>query len=131
MTENEFEICERFKKVRLFLEIKQGDFAKEIKTTQGHVSDIENKRKGVSDRIIEIICLKFGVSEEWLRTGTGNMICIPTDDYTAIVVDIDRNDKKARQAIIDYWNLTESDKKLFWKFVERFIIINPKEKGGE
>ena len=36
--------------------LKQADFAKEIKLTQGHVSDIENKRKGVSDRVIEIIC---------------------------------------------------------------------------
>lgn len=70
---NEEKICERFKEVRLSLKMKQGDFAKEIKTTQGHVSDIENKRKGVSDRVIEIICLKYGINENWLRTGKGEM----------------------------------------------------------
>lgn len=74
MDVNEEKICERFKEVRLHLKMKQGDFAKEIKTTQGHVSDIENKRKNVSDRVVEIICLKYGISENWLRTGEGNML---------------------------------------------------------
>lgn len=73
MTENDLMICERFKKVRTSLNMKQGDFAKEIRTTQGHVSDIENKRKPVSDRIIEIIHLKYSINENWLRTGNGEM----------------------------------------------------------
>lgn len=73
MTENDLMVCERFKEIRTSLKMKQGDFAKEIKTTQGHVSDIENKRKSVSDRIIEIIHLKYNVNEEWLRTGNGEM----------------------------------------------------------
>lgn len=73
MDKNEEKICERFKEVRTSLKMKQGDFAKEIRTTQGHVSDIENKRKNVSDRVIEIICLKYGISEKWLRAGEGEM----------------------------------------------------------
>lgn len=73
MDVNEEKICERFKEVRTYLKMKQGDFAKEIKTTQGHVSDIENKRKNVSDRVVEIICLKYGISEKWIRTGEGEM----------------------------------------------------------
>ena len=51
---------------------------------------------------------------------------IQTDDYTRITVEIDKNDKKARQAIIKYWHLSEYDKKLFWNFVDRFI-----KKDGE
>lgn len=124
MTDAELEVCERFKQIRKSLNMKQGVFADKIKTTQGHVSDIENKRKGVSDRVIEIICLKFNINEEWLRSGTGEMHSIKTDDYTKIAVDIDRNDKKARQAIIDYWNLSEEDKELFWNFIEKFIKKN-------
>lgn len=71
------DICERFLKIRINLNMKQCDFAKEIKTTQGHVSDIENKRKGVSDRIIEILRLKFRINETWLRTGEGEMFSEP------------------------------------------------------
>lgn len=80
MTENDLMICERFKKVRSSLNMRQGDFAKEIKTTQGHVSDIENKRKPVSDRIIEIVHLKYNVNEDWLRNGQGDMFRKPSDE---------------------------------------------------
>lgn len=119
---SEEKICERFKEIRTFLEMKQGDFAKEIKLTQGHVSDIENKRKGVSDRVIEIICLKFNINETWLRTGEGEMYQhTDTDDYSEISTLIGEKDPKAKQAIIDYWKLSEDDKKLFWQFAERFL----------
>jgi len=122
MNINEEMICERLKEIRTSLKMKQGDFAKEIKTTQGHVSDIENKRKGVSDRVIEIICLKYGVNEEWFRFGTGEMYQYTnTDDYSEISTLIGEKDHKARQAIIDYWKLSEDDKKLFWQFVDKFL----------
>ncbi len=85
MTHEEFEVCDRFKQARLALKMKQGDFAREITTTQGHVSDIENKRKGVSDRLITIICLKWGINEEWVRHGTGDMFVIPEDEDAEII----------------------------------------------
>lgn len=85
MTEKELLICERFSKIRAMLGMKQGDFANELKLTQGHVSDIENKRKGVSDRVIEILCLKFNISETWLRTGEGEMkASLDPDDRLSI-----------------------------------------------
>lgn len=68
---------ERLKELRNALEIKQGDFAKKISTTQGHISDIENGRKNLSERTIKLICLESWngqmVSEEWLKNGTGEM----------------------------------------------------------
>ena len=118
----EEKVCERFKEIRNSLKMKQADFAKEIKLTQGHVSDTENKRKGVSDRVIEIICLKYGVREDWLRNGAGEMYeRTDTDDYSEISTLIGEKDPKAKQAIIDYWKLSDSDKELFWKFAERFL----------
>lgn len=66
---------ERLKLLRKHLDIKQGDFADKISTTQGHISDIENGRKNLSDRTIKLICLESWngkmVNEEWLRYGTG------------------------------------------------------------
>lgn len=68
---------ERLKALRKELDMKQGDFSEEISTTQGHISDIENDRKSLSERTIKLICLKNWngrtVSEEWLRTGRGEM----------------------------------------------------------
>lgn len=88
MTENELQVCERLKIVRKSLNMKQGEFAQGIKTTQGHVSDIENKRKGVSDRVIEIICLKYGISEEWLRYGIEPMKKPVEDEIAECVEDL-------------------------------------------
>lgn len=73
MTNAELEACLRFKYLRQSLKIKQQDFAKELAISQGHASDIENGRKAVSDRIVEILVLKYNVSESWLRTGEGEM----------------------------------------------------------
>lgn len=122
MNIKEEEICERFKNVRNSLGMRQGEFAKGIKTTQGHVSDIENKRKGVSDRVMEIISLKYGINKKWLRTGEGEMYqYTDTDDYSEITTLIGEKDPKARQAIMDYWRLSEDDKQLFWRFVDKFL----------
>ena len=49
---------DRLKELRKVLSIKQGDFADRISTTQGHISDIENGRKSLSERTIKLICLE-------------------------------------------------------------------------
>jgi transcriptional regulator with XRE-family HTH domain len=64
---------ERLKDIRHALSFKQSDFASELSISQGHLSDVENGRKEVSDRIISICTLKFNVNEKWLRYGEGNM----------------------------------------------------------
>lgn len=67
----------RLKELRKALNIKQGDFAEKISTTQGHISDIENGRKNLSERTIKLICLEDWngkmVSEQWLKYGQGEM----------------------------------------------------------
>lgn len=63
----------RLRELRQALSLKQGEFAQRISTTQGHISDIENGRKELSDRTLKLICLEFGVNEDWLRTGEGEM----------------------------------------------------------
>lgn len=120
MDKNEEKICERFKEVRTSLKMKQGDFAKEIRTTQGHVSDIENKRKNVSDRVIEIICLKYGISEKWLRAGEGEMKIDDCKDnrYLSNVGKLQRADD---ETIMRWVNMiAETDPKTL-KAVEEFM----------
>ena len=82
---------ERLKTLRKTLNIKQGDFADKISTPQGHISDIENGRKTLSDRTMKLICLENWdgkmVNEAWLRTGEGEMfIQVSEEDDTAALV---------------------------------------------
>ena len=70
----------RLKQLRKALNLKQGDFAAALSISQGHLSDVENGRKEVSDRIISICSLKFNANEEWLKTGKGDMFNPMSED---------------------------------------------------
>ena len=49
------------------------------------VSQIENGKNNVTDANVKAICREFSISEEWLRTGSGNMR-IPIEDEAAAAV---------------------------------------------
>lgn len=44
-----------------------------------------------------------------------------SDEYTRISAQIGKYDKRAQQIIIDYWHLSDTDKKIFLDFIERFF----------
>lgn len=115
---------DRIKSIRKDNNLTQTEFGERIGVKGNTITNYENGLRNPSDAILFSICREFNINEEWLRTGNGEKYNIKTDDYTKIAVEIDKHDKKARQAIIEYWNLSEEDKELFWKFVERFINKN-------
>jgi len=111
---------EKLKIIRRELDLKQGDFAERISTTQGHISDIENGRKMLSDRTIKLICLEFGINEEWLRNGKGEMFAKITqeDEYFKAATQILKNgDDLIMSMIVEYWKLDESSKETFRKYI--------------
>lgn len=55
------------------LGISKTEFANTLKVTPAYISKLINKGTIPSDRLIEDICEKFHVNEEWLRNGTGDM----------------------------------------------------------
>lgn len=69
-------IGERIKELRKALSLTQTAFGERIGLKQNSVALIEAGR-ATSDQTIFAICREFRVSEEWLRTGTGEMF-VPT-----------------------------------------------------
>lgn len=69
------DIHERIKYLReKVLKLKQSEMSLKIGLKQGSLSDIERKKtKTVTDRIIKDISREFNISENWLRTGKGEM----------------------------------------------------------
>jgi hypothetical protein len=51
----------------------QTDFSKAIYVSSGYTAEIDNGHRVANDRIIHLICLTFGVNEQWLKTGNGEM----------------------------------------------------------
>lgn len=80
-------IGERVKTLRKELGLTLEKFANPIGIHRGSLSAIENDKSGVSDRTLLAICREYGVSEEWLRDGIGEMF-----------VPVTQNEKIARFA---------------------------------
>lgn len=64
---------ERIKRVRIASGLSQEKFGELIKIRGASVSTIESGKSNAGDQTIELICNKFNVREDWLRTGAGEM----------------------------------------------------------
>lgn len=106
---------ERIKKVRKTLDLTQREFGERIAMKQNSVAQIEMGRN-TSDQTIFSICKIFDVSEEWLRTGKGEMF-VPkgtdpleelvkqrglSDGDRLLIEKFLRLDKVERQAVIKF-----------------------------
>ncbi len=66
-------IGERIRQVRKIVGLNQTDFGKNVGLRQSSLGQIESGVRNATDRTILLICEKYGVLEEWLRTGEGEM----------------------------------------------------------
>ncbi len=71
---------ERLKQLRKELGLTQQAFADKLNITRTNIAGYEIGSRNPSDAVISLICEKFNVSEEWLRTGEGEMF--PPQDKT-------------------------------------------------
>lgn len=119
---------ERLKEIRNALGIKQGDFARKISTTQGHISDIENGRKELSDRTIKLICLEFNVNENWIRTGQGDMfIQMDRDDELAAWAGSMLNPNNDNEFMKKFVHMLSKLNQDDWKVLEKMAISMAEE----
>lgn len=63
----------RIKELRNHLGMSGDQFGKSIGVSRAAISKIEVGTNNVSERTINTIVKEFGVNEEWLRNGTGEM----------------------------------------------------------
>lgn len=78
---------ERLKNLRNTLKMNQKDFAQSLGLGQSTWAMIEVGKRELNDRHIKLICSIHNVSENWLRTGSGEMfVQLSQDDETAHIV---------------------------------------------
>ena len=75
MSENE-----RIKEVRSALGLTQDKFGARLGVGKTAISKIEKEERGVTDQLRLAVCREFRVSEDWLRTGEGDMFVEPVED---------------------------------------------------
>lgn len=64
---------DRIKLVRKANNLSRQAFADELKLSRASIESFEIGRRELTDRTISDICRVYGVNEEWLRNGTGEM----------------------------------------------------------
>lgn len=66
-------VNERVKMARKALNLTQIEFGDKVGISQGHLTSIESGKRTVTDKSVIAICAAFGIDENWLRTGAGEM----------------------------------------------------------
>ena len=105
MSESET-ISQRIKRLREALGISQREFSKLLSLSTGYISGVEIDSRPVNNRLVKQIVSEFGVSEEWLLSGSGRMFAQKnTDERSARLLtlfnDLPREYQDAVLGVID------------------------------
>lgn len=106
---------ERLKKLRKELGLTQQEFADKLGVKRNTIGQYEIGRNVPIDAVIVSICREYGVSEEWLRNGTGDMFVPETVDEV--------------DALVTKYGLSDADRILIEKYINaksdtRNAIVN-------
>ncbi|MDR0586424.1 MAG: helix-turn-helix transcriptional regulator [Treponema sp.] len=78
----------RIREARKALNMSQKDFAKAICISNSYLADVENEARKSNDRIVKLASMIFGISENWLKTGEGEMFYKSPDEKITKLISI-------------------------------------------
>lgn len=110
----------RIKELRKALGLTQQEFADKIGVKRNSMTNYETGRNTPIDAIVVSICRIFNVSEEWLRTGQGEMFKqLSQAELAARTVGeaLSSDNKFIQSVFIALGKLTPAE----WQLVEKFV----------
>lgn len=121
-------VNERVKELRTSLGLSQEEFGKKIGISKSGVSSIENEQRNVTNKHIKLLVLEFGVNEEWLRTGEGEMfIKLSRDDelvkWAGSLANPNNNDDFVKKFVNILSKLSAEE----WKVLEKMALMMVEE----
>ena len=109
---------ERIKKLRKKLGLNQTEFGKRIGLTQTAISYLEKNEDGCPEQNIKMICHEFGVSEQWLRTGEGEMFApAAAPDLLETLAETYHLDYLSKELLRTYLQLDEQGRAAASRFI--------------
>lgn len=111
----------RIKTLRNELNLNQEDFGKRINLSKFAISNYENGRTGIPDRVINDICREYSVNEEWLRDENGDMFISESMSYIYNVGKLGNEKNEFKKFYLnmmmnlpdEYWNYIYNEFKKF------------------
>lgn len=112
---------DRVKKIRKELDLTQQEFADKIGVKRNTIAMYEMGKTTPSETVILSICREFGINEEWLRTGSGDMFVKRTRNQiiTDFAGDLINEPDTFRTRLIE--GLAKLDPE-DWEDIERIIV---------
>ena len=101
---------ERIRELRKHLNMTMDEFGARIGLSKAAISLIESGRNGTRDQTVYAICREFGVNEDWLRTGEGEMF------------------EQTRETVLDRLASEYSLDKEQVSVIENFLDLSPQER---
>ncbi len=106
------------------LRLSQAEFSEKINYDRSWLSLIENEKREISDKFLDMISAKFNVNKAWLKFGEGE-IFLPTIDPEDELL----NEISGLEVLKENNNLNEDDIHLIKNYIgmkeaERTLIIN-------
>lgn len=115
---------ERLKKLRKTLDLTQQEFADKIGIKRNTMAQYEIGRNEPIDAVIISICREFNVSENWLRTGEGEMFNSSDDEYIAMIDRIMAGENEfAKNIFKTFAMFDEADWNALNKMIEKYNSI--------
>lgn len=112
-------INQRIKEFRKSLHLNQEEFGKRIGLKNSAVSKMEKDGSTVIDQNIRLICTTFGVSERWLREGTGDMLAQTRDDYVRAFAERCHLGETFIQVMKNFLALSEEDRATMFHSIQQ------------
>lgn len=112
---------DRIKQIRKQFNLSQAEFGQKVGVKGNTIGNYEIGLRAPSDAVIFSICREFGVSEEWLRTGQGEMFVqiSPDEELDYILGQIGAGtDETIVRIIRAYWKLDEKEKAAVRKLID-------------
>lgn len=116
---------DRIRKIRKDNGLTQVEFGERIGVKGNTITNYENGLRNPTDAVLLSICREFGVNEEWLRTGKGDMTIKRTRnqeilDYANEVMDLP-NDNIQKRLIEALMKLDSDDWEVIEKIAEKLL----------
>lgn len=108
---------ERIKELRAALGYTQEEFGKRIGIQRAAINKWEKGINGIADSMVISICREFGVNEQWLRTGEGEMFEQTRETVLDKLCAEYGLDERRRAVIEGFLDLTEKEQEAVLQYL--------------
>ena len=115
------DLGDRIRQIRKLNNLSMDSFGEKVGISKVSVSRIEAGINNPSTQTIMLICREFGLNEEWLKTGEGEMYCeVSQEEEIAQIVNtlLAEKPKSFRMKLVHYISqMTDEELEYFHEFL--------------